>query len=30
MKISYWGIAVIVAFKRGIKDALVAYAKEKK
>jgi mechanosensitive ion channel-like protein len=25
-----WGLAVVVAFKWGIKDALVAYAKEKK
>ncbi|MBN2111217.1 MAG: hypothetical protein JW705_09070 [Methanosarcinaceae archaeon] len=25
-----WGIAIVVAFKWGIKDALVAYAKEKK
>ena len=25
-----WGIAVVVAFKWGIKEALVAYAKEKK
>lgn len=25
-----WGIAVVVAFKWGIKDALVAYAREKK
>ncbi|WP_406661097.1 hypothetical protein V7O66_00830 [Methanolobus sp. ZRKC3] len=25
-----WGIAVVVAFKWGIKDALVAYAKERK
>jgi hypothetical protein len=25
-----WGFAIVVAFKWGIKDALVAYAKEKK
>ena len=25
-----WGIAIVVAFKYGVKDALVAYAKEKK
>jgi hypothetical protein len=25
-----WGVAIVVAFKWGIKDALVAYAKEKK
>ncbi len=25
-----WGFAVVVAFKWGIKDALVAYAKENK
>lgn len=25
-----WGVAIVVAFKYGVKDALVAYAKEKK
>jgi hypothetical protein len=25
-----WGVAIVVAFKFGVKDALVAYAKEKK
>jgi hypothetical protein len=25
-----WGFAIVVAFKWGIKDALVAYAKEKR
>ncbi|MPN29006.1 hypothetical protein SDC9_176454 [bioreactor metagenome] len=25
-----WGIAIVVAFKYGVKDALVAYARERK
>ena len=25
-----WGIAIVVAFKYGVKDAIVAYARERK
>ena len=25
-----WGIAIVIAFKYGVKDAIVAYAKERK
>jgi hypothetical protein len=25
-----WGIAIVVAFKYGVKDALIAYARERK
>lgn len=25
-----WGLAVVIAFKYGVKDAIVAYAKERK
>jgi len=25
-----WGVAIVIAFKYGVKDAIVAYAKERK